>query len=39
VVRQDARNVIVHNDGEDDQEKDQPYLNDALFYSEADIAM
>jgi hypothetical protein len=22
VVRQDARNVIVHNDGEDDQEKD-----------------
>src|SRR5271168_821107 len=38
VVREDARYVIVHNDGEDDQEEDYAYLNDSFFDSEADIA-
>ena len=38
VVRQDARYVIVHNDGEDDQEEDYAYLNDSFFDGEADIA-
>ena len=38
VVRQDARHVIVHNDGEDDQEEDDAYLNDSFFDHEANIA-
>src|ERR1700683_3834905 len=38
VVREDARHVIVHNDGEDDQEEDDAYLNDSFFDYQADIA-
>jgi len=37
VVRYESRYVIVHNDGEDNQEEDDAYLNDSLFHRQAEI--